>query len=1121
MIHSHCNCRLGLFFGKMLAALFLLVASSPAATEPDQTVLFYGNSMIERLLEHGELEARLQLASEEDLSIRSLAWTGDEVGNRLRLEGYAKHLKNLLAEWPAQRVVLGYGLNESFAGPAGLEAFRSQYESHLTQLRKSHPDAHFFLLSPIAIEGADEKRQAEVKVYADTIRALTAAEDATFVDLFTPTQSAYQEGEKLTRNGIHLNEKGNALVAGVIAKALGGAATADLNARHLAEVAKAARAKHARVAEVVRPKNGVVYFGVRARPYEYEGEMPRYHRMIELTEAQVHQLAANPELTFAELEKPSLPPMPEGRGKDDGDRTGIIKPPAEAMAEFTVAEDFAVNLFASEEQFPELRNPVQIAFDARGRLWAVTMPSFPHTVPGLTPPDKIVILEDTDEDGQADQLTVFMEGLDALDGVAFHRDGVIISEQPRLWLVRDTDGDDRADSKEELLRGIDVTDSHHGGMIATDPYGDIIFSDGVFHRSQLETPFGVHRGIDATTYRLDTNNGRIVTEWQHTTPNPWKVTHNRWGEIIQMYGDGHVYDGTCLVWMPLGGYLPFRYARIADYGKGSGVTAVSSLNFPDKYQSGVASAALLGRYAVTLTAFEAGSGMLKRTDHLTILQSPNAAFRPADLEFGPDGALYVSDFCSPIIGHAQHPMRDPHWDHDFGRIWRVTYQKKPLQKDWPQIEGESPAALCPLLLHPVNLVRHHARVELRKHGEKAITALDSWLASLGTIPDQAALEALFVLDGLEETRPALLEQLLASDSERFRGAALRTIRLQADRLDNPLQLLAQAKNDAHPRVQIELIDAVAHLRPQFPAAETLLDGLKPLTQEVENTLTYLEVGTEPLKGRSVPVLDVAPASQLRHWLYLGENGTDEGRPLQAGKGKMPALGLFRTFVRSENARNAVIALNHRQVRVTLNDSLVFEQNSLWSGDQQINVRLQEGLNVIEVELLAGRRKTPFPNVYLHDPVGEAVAGVSYPREASFVASAEEKNQQRLAARGKQLRIQAVGDLQFAPTELKATAGESLTLVFENTDPMVHNWVLLQPGTVAEVGALADQLAAQADGLEKEYLPESEAILAASKLLAPHETQEIELQIPSEPGRYPFICTFPGHWRVMQGELVVE
>ena len=79
--------------------------------------------------------------------------------------------------------------------------------------------------------------------------------------------------------------------------------------------------------------------------------------------------------------------------------------------------------------------------------------------------------------------------------------------------------------------------------------------------------------------------------------------------------------------------------------------------------------------------------MVKQKNYQTILSSPNAAFRPADLEFGMDGALYVSDFSSPIIGHAQHPMRDPHWDHDYGRIWRVIHTGKPLIKEWPVIEG--------------------------------------------------------------------------------------------------------------------------------------------------------------------------------------------------------------------------------------------------------------------------------------------------------------------------------------------------------------------------------------------------------------------------------------------------
>ncbi|MFZ4768199.1 MAG: hypothetical protein ACOYMN_24890 [Roseimicrobium sp.] len=111
---------------KFLSALLFFAVATHAEIpfQQDDTVLFYGNSMVERLLEHGELEAMVQLAQPgKNLHFRSLAWTGDEVGNRLRAEGYAAHMKELLAAWPAKVVVVGYGMNEAFAGGAGCRRF--------------------------------------------------------------------------------------------------------------------------------------------------------------------------------------------------------------------------------------------------------------------------------------------------------------------------------------------------------------------------------------------------------------------------------------------------------------------------------------------------------------------------------------------------------------------------------------------------------------------------------------------------------------------------------------------------------------------------------------------------------------------------------------------------------------------------------------------------------------------------------------------------------------------------------------------------------------------------------------------------------------------------------------
>ena len=101
----------------------------------------------------------------------------------------------------------------------------------------------------------------------------------------------------------------------------------------------------------VRPKNADLYYGVRKREDENRTEIPRYHEVIELTEAAVHELAAVPSKKFSDFPRPWLPPLPPIKGSDDGRNTGIIKPPAAAQAEFKVAADYTVNLFASEVEF--------------------------------------------------------------------------------------------------------------------------------------------------------------------------------------------------------------------------------------------------------------------------------------------------------------------------------------------------------------------------------------------------------------------------------------------------------------------------------------------------------------------------------------------------------------------------------------------------------------------------------------------------------------------------------------------------------------------------------------------------------------------------------------------------
>lgn len=1122
----------------LAVALLISTCAAPSTARAEinfqsgDTVLFYGNSLVERLNEHGDLEALVQLAHpDKRLRFRSFAWTGDEIGYRLRPEGYEEHLKSLLAQWPAQIIIVGFGMNEAFAGPSSLPDFRSQLASYLDQLARLHPRAQFVLLSPTAIEsGFPEQdhlaRNRDLTAYTQAIRDAASARAALFVDLFSASQLAYSQNlPALTVNGLHLNDEGNRLMARVIARSLlGETPLTRINPQRVSELAKAVTQKSYFVGEVVRPKNADLYYGVRKRPEEYAAEIPRYHQMIAATEAIIHELARSPERSFASFSTPWLAPMPPGKGKDDGKNTGIIKPPAEQQAEFKVAPGFSVNLFASEVQFPELRNPVQIAFDAQGRLWVVTMPSFPHTVPGLPPEDKLLILEDTNHDGVADKCTTFAHGFDALDGVAFSESGVIVSEQPRLWLMNDTNGDGKADTKHELLRGIDVTDSHHGGMIATDPIGHVLFCDGVFHRSQIETPFGVVRGIDSTTYRLNPRTGRVETEWQSITPNPWKITIDRTGNYFQMYGDGLVLDALPLTWTPLAIYHPFAYAKTVGYGKGSAAAVISSPNFPDAYQQGMASAALLGSYTVSLTQYNFDQGMVRGSGRLDVVTSTNAAFRPADVAFGFDGALYISDFCSAIIGHAQHPMRDPHWDHDHGRIWRAVHTAKPLVKQFPRIEGQSLKDLLPLLHHSQDIVRHHVRIELRKSGLSILPALDQWIASLDrTHPhfDQSALEILFITEGLGQTRPALLAELLKSKSDLHRAAAVRMIRFQASRLADPGSLLHQMAADPHPRVQMEVVDAVAHLRPTLPAIEHALHALHSDNDDVNHMLADLAHGTKPAKGRSVPVLEFNPQTRLNHWLFLGVDGASQPLPYEvlSSPAPKPANGLYRTFLTSDLPQSAVLAVHYGFLDIAVNGIPLLSFDSMWSNDQQVQLNLPQGLSVIDITF-RNLRGAP-PAVHLFDPIGSPLPQAVIPQNISSLLSLAAEFEQLRAKLGTALRVLAVpGKLEFSPRELHVKARSKVRLVFENPDLMIHNLVIVAPGTEEEVGLLADQLATQPDALAKEYVPASDQVLHATPLVQPRRSAELIFDAPSKPGRYPFICTFPGHWRLMRGVLVV-
>ncbi len=121
-----------------------------------------------------------------------------------------------------------------------------------------------------------------------------------------------------------------------------------------------------------------------------------------------------------------------------------------------------------------------------------------------------------------------------------------------------------------------------------------------------------------------------------------------------------------------------------------------------------------------------------------------------------------------------------------------------------------------------------------------------------------------------------------------------------------------------------------------------------------------------------------------------------------------------------------------------------------------------------------------------------------------------------------LTIKVVEEQMKYDTKLiTVKAGQPVVLTLENPDIMQHNLVICKPGTAEKVGKAADALARDPKAVEKNYVPQMPEVLASTKLVNPGESFTLEFVAPAQPGDYPFVCTFPGHWSIMRGVMRVE
>jgi putative heme-binding domain-containing protein len=481
---------------------------------------------------------------------------------------------------------------------------------------------------------------------------------------------------------------------------------------------------------------------------------------------------------------------------------------------FTVPDGFEVNLYAAD---PSLAKPIQMNFDAQGRLWIAASEVYPHIKPAQEATDKVIVLDDTDGDGTADKSEVFADGLLIPTGVLPGDGGVYVVNSTDLLHLSDTNGDGKADKRRIVLSGFGTEDTHH--LLHTLRWGHdgcLYMNQSIYIHSHVETPHGVKRlgGGGIWQFRPETQDLSIFCRG---FVNPWGHHQDRWGQHFATdgaYGEGinYVFEGAVFVTAP--GAKRTLQGLNPGSPKHCGLEITSGRHLPDEWQGNMITNDFRAHRVCRFVVSEDNSGYASRQE-VEVIKSNHPAFRPIDVKMGPDGAIYIADWYNPIIQHGEVDFRDPRRDHTHGRIWRVSAKGRPAVIR-PKIVGAPIGELLESLKAPEEWQRLWAKQELKTRPRDEVeNAIVAWVAALDKQDEQYGhhrLEALFAFQTIDRPDSSLLGELLVDSDHRIRAAAVRVAIQWRDALQLSPENFRRAAVDEHPRVRLEGVRALAQLQ---------------------------------------------------------------------------------------------------------------------------------------------------------------------------------------------------------------------------------------------------------------------------------------------------------------------
>ena len=458
--------------------------------------------------------------------------------------------------------------------------------------------------------------------------------------------------------------------------------------------------------------------------------------------------------------------------------------PDEELKKFRLPEGFAIELVAAE---PEIQKPMNLAFDARGRLWVTHSIEYPFAPKeGAPHRDGLTVLSDFGPDGRARKAVRFADDLNIPIGVLpiGAGDEVIVWSIPNIWKLADTDSDGKADKREILYGPFDFVDTHGDqNSFRLGPDGWVYACHGFRNDSKIklhgegEVVLTMQSG---NTYRFKPD-GSAIEQVTWGQVNPFGMGFDTLGN--QFTADCHSRPVTMLL----------RGGVYESFGKPhDGLGYAPAMTGHDHGSTGIAGALVYDDAAGFPAEYQGNlfvGNVITNTVHRDRLQWKGSSpwvdtpedflvcddwwFRPVDLQTGPDGALYIADFYNCIIGHYEVDLLHPRRDRERGRIWRVVWKgEQATQRDGTprpvDLQSATPATLQSLLGDDNQTLRQLAFQRLLALGatDERIPRDCLLIASDTAAPSAARALATWILARLDRLDSRSIERL-SQDPERM------------------------------------------------------------------------------------------------------------------------------------------------------------------------------------------------------------------------------------------------------------------------------------------------------------------------------------------------------------------